>query len=113
MFSAYLHCCTALLLPTHLNMRTAPTCLWSADELIGPGSLSTSVGRHHEMLRGLLQPLFSAEALAGSLPVVVGTVERYLATWAAAEGVVPGSDQIKLMTFAIILQVGSGTGQGT
>jgi cytochrome P450 len=52
-----------------------------------------------------MQPAFTAEALAGFVPQIVAITERYLSSWAAAPGAVAGQEQLKLLTFEIILQV--------
>ncbi|KAI8472759.1 MAG: cytochrome P450 [Monoraphidium minutum] len=74
-------------------------------KLFGPESLILQTGARHRALRALMQPAFTTEAIAAFVPRVSEIVSGYLEAWAAAGGAVAGYEQLKLMTFDIIVQV--------
>lgn len=53
-----------------------------------------------------MQPAFTAEAIASTMPLMTQIMETYLSKWESASGPVPGAAEIKALTFDIILQVG-------
>lgn len=83
--------------------QTPICCL--AVELLGPQSMLIVQEPRHRFLRGLMQPAFTAEAIATTLPLVTEVVDTYLSNWEASSGPVVGAAEVKAMTFDIIIQV--------
>ncbi len=77
--------------------------------LLGRTASANVSGAEHKRLRALMQPAFSAEAVARAIPMIQGIAQRHLADWAhesTAKGVVKGQKAVALHAFEVILQVG-------
>lgn len=76
-----------------------------AVQLLGPHSLIRLPDPCHKYLRALAQPAFTPEAVASTVPLITKIVETYFNKWEAASEPVKGADELKALTFDIVLQV--------
>jgi cytochrome P450 len=86
----------------------------NAGELLGKGAITTVTNAaEHRLLRGLLQPAFTADAVQKMVPEIVTCCEAALREWAAASSAAGGGSSVAVlgwpritrMTFSVIVRV--------